>query len=470
MIFRLHAALTIMLVAFLSGHLTAQETSSPQTDPPTPATEPASETLGTDQNPATEKPATNSGIVIPGAGQFPGGIPKVQTTDSADKVSLPDVETPSSEDSSEKPELPPEYYEELKRRKEVFQKKRVELHEALAEQRVMHIQYLNREKRTKADRDAYYAKRLDVRRFMDELYLTALDVLRIGFEKEEATYVVTLLQNRSDKSYYDFPTLEGAVRMMEGGSKLLFVFQQAARSAVVVGEFDLAKRIFEAVEEDNDAEIDKTLAFNLDRYKESFQREAEIRAREKKEDRLPQVKFETTQGDVIVELYIDQAPTAVSHFIQLVEKGFYDQNDFTQVIDDLFALTGDPSGTGSGNSGQFLVDEHTREDARDAFRGSLVMAKLPIGETGKFVPNSASSQFAILYLPILSVSEEQTVFGRVIQGMGNISYLRRVDPHKKKGKNEVVLPPDRLLRATVIRRPETLPEPVYYQPTQQPTR
>lgn len=109
------------------------------------------------------------------------------------------------------------------------------------------------------------------------------------------------------------------------------------------------------------------------------------------------------------------------------------------------------------------MDEHQNENARAGFRGSLVMAKLPTGETGKFVPNSASSQFAILLLPVTSVSKEQTIFGRVIEGMDAISRMRRVDPSKKKEKGEVVQPPDLIIEATVVRRPETLPEPDYLQ-------
>jgi peptidylprolyl isomerase len=93
-----------------------------------------------------------------------------------------------------------------------------------------------------------------------------------------------------------------------------------------------------------------------------------------------------------------------------------------------------------------------------------------MGETGKFVPNSASSQFAILFLPVMSVSEEQTVFGRVIEGMDAISRMRRVDPSKKKKKGEVVQPPDMIFEATMVRRPKTLPEPEYFQVGSQASR
>ncbi len=184
-------------------------------------------------------------------------------------------------------------------------------------------------------------------------------------------------------------------------------------------------------------------------------------AQEETDDRLPRVKLETTQGDVVVELFLDQAPTTVANFIRLVEEGFYDELDFYQVIDHVLALTGDPNGDGSGNSGKFIKDEHDREDSRHAFRGSLLMAKIPEEASGEFVPNSASSQFSILLLPIASASDQQTVFGRVMEGMDVVSRLRRVDPNKEKEKDEIVLPADRIIEATVIRRPETLPEPEY---------
>ena len=93
------------------------------------------------------------------------------------------------------------------------------------------------------------------------------------------------------------------------------------------------------------------------------------------------------------------------------------------------------------------------------------MAKIPMPDDSKsFIPNSASSQFAILLLPILTASEQQTVFGTVIEGMDVVSRLRRVDPYKEKKTGEVLYPPDSIIEATVLRRPEVLPEPEYVRP------
>ncbi len=349
-------------------------------------------------------------------------------------------------------ELPEGYQEELDARLERFRSKRRELEKAIGDQREIYIRYLNREEYSPERREAFFEVREQVRDLLDETYLAALDVLQIGFDEEAGTYLATLIQHRYERDIYNAATMEGAARLIDGGSHLKYLFETAARSSVVCGEFDMAKNIYEAMLDENQEEVDNRLEFNLEQYREQFEAEAAIRKVEIEEDRLPRVLLKTTQGDVVLELFIDQAPSTVSNFIRLVDEGFYNGLDFYQVIDHMLALTGDPTGVGTGGSGLYLRDEHMRPDARKALRGSLVMAKLPMAnpQGSTFIPNSASSQFAILFLPILSASEEQTIFGTVIEGMDIVSRLRRVDPHKEKGKGEVQYPPDSIIEAKVI--------------------
>ena len=146
--------------------------------------------------------------------------------------------------------------------------------------------------------------------------------------------------------------------------------------------------------------------------------------------------------------------------MKLVESGFYDGMDWSVVTEHVLALTGDNSGDGRGNASQFLVDEHERENARHALRGSVIMAKIPVGK-GEFIPNSASSQFAIAFLPLATASKSQSIIGRVLEGMDVVSRLRRVDPTKEKKKGEVVLPPDSIIETEIVRAATDLPEPVY---------
>jgi peptidylprolyl isomerase len=382
------------------------------------------------------------------------GLPPTITANSAEEVAKA-IE-----------EMPEEYKQELQARIDAFRKKKLELMQAIGDQRELHVRYVNREQQTPERREAYFRQRDKVRTLLDELYASGLSIMQIGFDEEAATFMATWIQNRYVQDIYDASTMEGAARLIDGGSHLKYLFESAARSAVVCGEFEMATKIYEAMLDENQEDVDNRLEFNLEKYREQWLAENQVREKEILEDRLPRVLLKTSQGDVVVELFIDQAPSTVAHFIRLVDDGFYNGLDFYQVIDHLLALTGDPTATGSGNCGRYLQDEHARPDSRKALRGSLLMAKLPMtgADEGKFLPNSASSQFAILLLPILSASEEQTVFGTVIEGMDVVSRFQRVDPHKEKQQGEVQLPVDSILEAKVIRRPPVLPEPQYVNP------
>ncbi len=272
------------------------------------------------------------------------------------------------------------YQEEFAKRIAKFKEARLQLEQAIWEQRKIYINYSNHEDRTPSAKESFFAQRQEVRKRLDETYLAALNVCRIGANQDAATFLVTMIQHRLERDIYDASTMEGAARMIDGGARLTYLFQAAARSAMVAGDFEMAKKLFDALPDEQKDDIDGALAFYLETFRKDFEVEKAEREREAKEDRLPRVLLRTSQGDVLIELFLDSAPSTVSHFISLVEEGFYDGLDFHQVIDHLLALTGDPSGLGDGNCGKFLMDEHQNENARKGFRGSLVMAKLPQGE------------------------------------------------------------------------------------------
>ena len=389
----------------------------------------------------------------------PGEVPEVTVSEQ---------QTPSriSVQPGEQYEVPPELKEEADKAVAEFKRLRDEMEAAIGQQREMHILYLNDIDRSPAAAKRYREQRDKVRSLMDETFVAALDVFRYMPDQVAAQFLATMIQHREKQNIYNYETAEGATMLIEAGMRYRFLFLAAARSAVVVGRFETARRLYEALEGDQDQEMsreDIALYMQLEEFEKAFGAEKELIDKEAEEDRLPRVKLKTTRGDVVLELFIDSAPSTVANFIQLVDDGFYNELDFYQVIDNTLALTGDPgNGAGTG-SGRYLIDEHTRPDARKAFRGSLVMTKIPMGESGNFFPNSASSQFAILFLPMSRPSQEQTIFGRVIEGMEVVSTFRRVNPAKEKEKTAVQLPPDRIITAEVIRRPEKLPKPVYVQ-------
>lgn len=226
-----------------------------------------------------------------------------------------------------------------------------------------------------------------------------------------------------------------------------------ARSLIVDGDFATARTELDlALQTEERLDCDMRLVSTLSALEEQFVSEQKRLAADP--DDLPRVEFQTTRGPVVIELYEDQAPNTVANFLQLVEEGFYDELPFYQVMDQLFAMTGDPIGDGSGSSGKTIADESDHPDARSPLRGSLVMAKIPVPDDngGRTYADTASSQFMILLLPLDLSRGEYTVFGRVIEGMDAIAYLNRIDPSEEKEEGDVSLPPDRVQTAKVLRK------------------
>ena len=328
---------------------------------------------------------------------------------------------------------------------------------AMRQQRIQFVNGLN------DDRQRYLTLRDESRSLMNETYRNALNLIEFMPHPLAARFVVTVLEQRVNNDIYDRETLEGAAKLLDFGVRLRYVAQAAARSGMIVGDFDLSERIYKSLEEDELEDLDKGLIGQAEEIKKQWKSEQELLKNDPED--LPRVRFRTSRGEFIAELYIDEAPSTVSHFISLVESGFYDGLDFFQVVEGLLALTGDPLGDGSSRPDRFLADEHGRETVRSALRGSLVMAKLPKADNRTFVPNSAGTQFAILYMPFPMISEQQTVFGRVIEGMDVVCAFRKVDPHKEKKKNAILVPPDRIIDCEMINRPDELPEVIYAAPT-----
>jgi len=140
--------------------------------------------------------------------------------------------------------------------------------------------------------------------------------------------------------------------------------------------------------------------------------------------------IETTKGPVTVEMRPDLAPGHVARIKELARKGFYDGVVFHRVIDGFMAQTGDPTGTGSGGSGQKLRAEF---NAEPHVRGTLSMARAQS-------PDSADSQFFICFDDASFLDRQYTVWGRVIEGMENVDKIKRGEPPSN---------PDKILKVRV---------------------
>ena len=134
--------------------------------------------------------------------------------------------------------------------------------------------------------------------------------------------------------------------------------------------------------------------------------------------------IETTKGRVTVGMRPDLAPNHVARSKELARAGFYDGVPFHRVIEGFMAQTGDPTGTGTGGSGQKLRAEFNTEPHT---RGAVSMARAQN-------PDSADSQFFICFDDATFLDKQYTVWGRVIDGMENVDKITRGEPPRNPDK------------------------------------
>jgi peptidylprolyl isomerase len=127
--------------------------------------------------------------------------------------------------------------------------------------------------------------------------------------------------------------------------------------------------------------------------------------------------MDLTYGRVVIELRPDLAPNHVTRIKELARQGFYDGVVFHRVIDGFMAQTGDPTGTGTGGSGQKLKAEFSAEPH---VRGTVSMARTPD-------PDSADSQFFICFAEASFLNGKYTVWGRVVEGMEFVDQIAKGD-------------------------------------------
>lgn len=118
--------------------------------------------------------------------------------------------------------------------------------------------------------------------------------------------------------------------------------------------------------------------------------------------------LETSEGDVVIQLFPRSAPNAVNSFVFLAEQGWYDGGSFFYVEPGVLVEAGDPSETGLGDPGYHLPDE--------------IDPSLDLGAPGMVALSSAGpgtngSRFFINLESLPSLTGTRTIFGRVIDGL-----------------------------------------------------
>jgi len=150
--------------------------------------------------------------------------------------------------------------------------------------------------------------------------------------------------------------------------------------------------------------------------------------------------LEIEHGTVTIALRPDLAPKHVEQIKALVRRGFYDGVPFHRVIEGFMAQGGDPTGTGRGGSDLPDIEaEFSQPSVARFLRGTVGMARSQN-------PDSANSQFFIMFAPGPFLDGQYTIWGRVVQGMEFVDNIKRGD----RNRNGIVAPPpDRIVRMRV---------------------
>lgn len=265
---------------------------------------------------------------------------------------------------------------------------------------------------------------------------------------------------------------DAAVRAIERDPRGEDSWSAYAEAAITLERFaELLERLDRTFPKDP-PEWARNLREGTEAAQKRWQKEQDLRRAEEKANDLPRVrltiehrrfardaegktlsKIESTgKGEVVVELFEDQAPASVASFLTLVEQGFYNGTRFHLarpageiVGGDPKTRKNDPSQDGSGGPGYTIPDEYDGPQARLHFRGSLGMAN-----AGQ--PGTAGSQFYLTSAAVPELDGHYTVFGRVVSGQDVVDGITLGRTNLNVGQGGKVVPGDLLVRAEVVRK------------------
>jgi cyclophilin family peptidyl-prolyl cis-trans isomerase len=261
--------------------------------------------------------------------------------------------------------------------------------------------------------------------------------------------------------------------LIEGGSlpaaDQAGLYTHAAHAAMeqIPPRFDLAEKYLASAAEaaktsSKEPPLAKALRDKLPKEKEYWAAEAAVREAEAKAasdpaKALPRVSLMTNEGEIVLELFENEAPNTVANFISLIEKkdasgknGFYDGLTFHRVVPQFVIQGGCPKGDGTGGPGYHIPCECYEKNARRHFRGSLSMAHAgrDTGGSQFFICLSTGDNVRNLDAKFTADNKPNgghTVFGRVVSGWDVMTKIQRRNPQQATRA-------DWIEKATVVRK------------------
>lgn len=164
----------------------------------------------------------------------------------------------------------------------------------------------------------------------------------------------------------------------------------------------------------------------------------------------PQVKLETSMGDIVIALNQEKAPKTVANFLSYVEDGFYNGTIFHRVIEN-FMIQGGGFDENFQQKQTRAAIENEADNGLSNKRGAIAMARTndPHSATAQFFINTVDNDF-LDFRGKAPSGWGYAVFGEVVEGMDVVDKIRTVDttmrgPHQDVPADNVVI-----IKATVL--------------------
>lgn len=157
----------------------------------------------------------------------------------------------------------------------------------------------------------------------------------------------------------------------------------------------------------------------------------------------PQVSLQTTQGEVVLELYENVAPLAVENFTTHVKNGYYNGLTFHRIIKNFMVQGGDPTGTGMGGESIW------KKPFKDEFKSGVVFNQAGILAMANAGPRTNGSQFFITTAPTPWLNGYHTIFGQVIKGKETLAKLNNVQTNGQ-ANGDKPLQVQKIIKATLL--------------------
>ena len=156
------------------------------------------------------------------------------------------------------------------------------------------------------------------------------------------------------------------------------------------------------------------------------------------------------KGKIVIDMFDDVAPQHVERITKLASEAAYDGVVFHRVIDGFMAQTGDVEfGRSDGDTLQMAGRGGSPLDDLPAEFSNIPFDRGVVGMARAQSPNSANSQFFIMFDEGHFLNGEYTVVGRVIEGLDVLDAIQRGDPNL----NGVVVQPDIMADVNVVETP-----------------